>query len=592
MALGLAETAHLAVELSLKGNFESQLAGSRRALAGFDRAITSTQGRAYRAGTQIGTGIKSGALIAAAGIGILASQVAAGLGSLSRLDDVITQSNAALKSTKGVSGQTADSLRNLANKYETLNATIDDTVIQSGANLLLTFTNIRKQAFEPTLAAALNMNQALGGGQEGLSNTIRILGKALNDPLKGLTALQRVGVRFTDDQKKQIATALKAGDTFKAQGVILAELNKRFGGSFLAGGTTTTGKIAKFRDAIDDLQRTLASALLPAIGKVSDRLSTFLSDPKVVAEVSKIGTAIAGLFSDRNLAEGGKILGTLFETAKTAAPVVKAAALATLEIVKAAVNLFRSLPEGIQQLAIGAFAVNKLTGGLVTNIGGGIAGGIAEFLARKFTGAMNVSAGVVNVAGGVGGVGGAVPTAAGSGVKGVLANVLKVAVVGIAAGVIADLAGALSDQNRVNQQQQADIGTNVGNQVRSGTLRSLQQSAAALKTGIAELNKGRPTAGGEGPESRALRAQLKLVQDAIERETTRLAGASIRTKDDLTAAARKQLAATNTLRDRIEAQKVANVTVSVGATIVNLNARGIAVVNAQINRYGGHVGVR
>ena len=31
-----------------------------------------------------------------------------------------------------------------------------------------------------------------------------MLGKALNDPVKGITALGRAGVTFTDEQKKQI----------------------------------------------------------------------------------------------------------------------------------------------------------------------------------------------------------------------------------------------------------------------------------------------------------------------------------------------------------------------------------------------------
>lgn len=421
MGFGLAETAKLAVDLSLKGNFASSLSASEKALGRFDKAITSSQGRAYKAGQQIGTGIKTGAVIAAAGVGILITQVVAGLASLARLDDVVTQTNAALKSTKGVAGETAASLRDLANKYEDLNATIDDTVIQSGENLLLTFTNIRKQAFEPTLQAALDMNQALGGGEAGLSNTIRILGKALNDPLKGLTALQRVGVRFTDTQKAEIAAALKAGDTFKAQGVILAELNKRFGGSFLAGGSTTTGKIAKFKDAIDDLQRVLATALLPVIGKVADKLSVMLSDPHVIKTVNDLGQSIADLFSDKNLAEGGKILGTLFDTAKAAAPVLKDAAVATLGVVKAAVGLFTSLPKEVQQLAIGAFAINKITGGLVTNVAGGL---ISSVLKQLVSGVVNVNGAVVNVVGaGVPGVPGVVPT--GGGGTSLLGKVLK-----------------------------------------------------------------------------------------------------------------------------------------------------------------------
>jgi uncharacterized phage infection (PIP) family protein YhgE len=57
------------------------------------------------------------------------------------------------------------------------------------------------------------------------------LGKALNDPIKGITALSRVGVSFTEDQKKQIRAFQEAGDLTKAQAIILKELQTEFGGA-------------------------------------------------------------------------------------------------------------------------------------------------------------------------------------------------------------------------------------------------------------------------------------------------------------------------------------------------------------------------
>jgi hypothetical protein len=56
------------------------------------------------------------------------------------------------------------------------------------------------------------------------------LGKALNDPIKGVTALQRVGVSFTKGQKDQIKSLEESGHHMQAQKVILRELNKEFVG--------------------------------------------------------------------------------------------------------------------------------------------------------------------------------------------------------------------------------------------------------------------------------------------------------------------------------------------------------------------------
>ncbi|MES2155937.1 MAG: hypothetical protein V4510_12455, partial [bacterium] len=70
------------------------------------------------------------------------------------------------------------------------------------------------------------------------------VGKALNDPTKGLTALSRVGILFTDQQKKQIKALQKSGDLLGAQKIILKELGTEFGGSFAAKGKTATGTVA------------------------------------------------------------------------------------------------------------------------------------------------------------------------------------------------------------------------------------------------------------------------------------------------------------------------------------------------------------
>ncbi|MES2155936.1 MAG: hypothetical protein V4510_12450, partial [bacterium] len=162
--MALADTAKLLASLTLKDGFTGPLKSMDKSLSKFDTHISKTQRRGFKAGQQIGSGIKAGAVIAAAGIGILATQVVAGLNQLSQLEDATAQTNAVIKSTGGVAKTTAADVRNLAEKYENLNATIDDKVIQSAENMLLTFTNVRKSAFEPALLAALNLNESLGGG--------------------------------------------------------------------------------------------------------------------------------------------------------------------------------------------------------------------------------------------------------------------------------------------------------------------------------------------------------------------------------------------------------------------------------------------
>jgi hypothetical protein len=437
--MALAETAKLFVNLSLTGNFAKQMATANKSLSKFE----SSSNRAYRAGQQIGTGIKNAGKIAAIGVGLLASQVALGLNSLVKLEQQTAQTNAVIKSTGGVAGVTADEVGRLAEKYEGLNATIGDETIRAGENLLLTFTNIREKAFEPALATALDMNTALGKGEEGLTSTVRLLGKALNDPTKGLSALSRVGVTFSKEQTERIKQLQKEGKLYEAQGLILTELNKRYEGSFLAKGNTTAGKVAKFTDSIEDLQRALATTLLPTVGIVADELTKFLQDPAVMRGASQLGKDIAGIFSKQNIAEGAQILRGFFELAKDVAPAIATAAKVTGQVIGTAVKMFQSLPAPLQTLLVSGLAINKLTGGLVTNLAGGL---ISSVLKQLVAGVVNVRGATVIVSGGVpgaaGGAGAAAGAGAGGGLKGAAGNALKlVGVVGAAA-----LADEFSDE--------------------------------------------------------------------------------------------------------------------------------------------------
>ena len=114
------------------------------------------------------------------------------------------QTGAVLKSTNGVAGVTAKQIGILATAISNKTG-IDDEQIQSSENMLLTFTNVRNQVgkgnkiFNQATQTVTDMSAALG--QDGKSSAIQ-LGKALNDPVKGITALSRVGVSFSVEPKR------------------------------------------------------------------------------------------------------------------------------------------------------------------------------------------------------------------------------------------------------------------------------------------------------------------------------------------------------------------------------------------------------
>jgi hypothetical protein len=421
-----ADTARLIAALELQDKFSKPLSDADRKLAGFERRVG---GMSRGVSTAVGNIARIGAGAAVAGIGLLAVNVKAGVDSLNELENVTVATNTVLKSTKGISGQTAAGVRELSEGFEDLNATMDDKVIQSGANMLLTFTNIREKAFEPALEAALNMNEAMGGGPEGLQGTIIQVGKALNDPIKGVTALRRVGVQLTKQQEDQIKTLVEQNNLYGAQQIILEELTTQFGGRFAAAGDTAAGKQAALADRIEDVQKALAGPLMPALDRARDKLIEVLGSPQILAGAERLGDAIAGLFSEPNLERGASMIedavaslssadftgfssgfGTLassvgglpWEAIGSAATLLGTGAKAMLDV-------FTSMPPWVQTAVLTGWGLNKLTGGAL----GGIVGELGKGLIK---GVLGMNAGVVNInAAAVNGPGGGVPGVGGKG---------------------------------------------------------------------------------------------------------------------------------------------------------------------------------
>jgi hypothetical protein len=183
------------------------------------------------------------------------------------------QTAAVIKSTGGAAGVSAEQISKLAKSLQDKSGT-DKTVIQSGANMLLTFTNIRNEAgkgndvFNQSTKTLLDMATAL---HEDVPKAAIQLGKALNDPVKGMTALRRVGVTFTSDQQDQVKALVNSGHALDAQKLILRELNREFGNSAEAAGKTLPGQLNRMKFAVEDAAISYAQRLEPAVEKFVDR---------------------------------------------------------------------------------------------------------------------------------------------------------------------------------------------------------------------------------------------------------------------------------------------------------------------------------
>ena len=188
-------------------------------------------------------------------------------------EQVDAQLAAVLQSTGEAAGMTSSELDSLATSLSKV-STYDDEAIKSSEALLLTFTNVGSDVFPQATQAILDMSAAMG--QDLKSSTVQ-LGKALNDPIAGITALSRVGVSFTDDQKNMIKTLVEAGDTLGAQKIILAELSKEFSGSAAAAAKTYTGQVQQLKNELGNLGEAIGSDALP-------ELTQFIGEAKNAVE--------------------------------------------------------------------------------------------------------------------------------------------------------------------------------------------------------------------------------------------------------------------------------------------------------------------
>ncbi len=233
----------------------------------------------------VGGALVTGALaLGAAAITGIGAALYASVGEASEMEQATAQLDAVLRSTGGAAGVTKDQALELASAYQETTRYSDDAIL-SAENMLLTFTNIGSEVFPDATQAVLDM--ATATGTDAVAASVQ-LGKALNDPINGISALQRVGVTFTDEQKNVIASMVETGNIAGAQKIILEELNREFGGSAAAAGATFAGTIDRIKNQLNDIKESIGTAVLPIVQELADKFLAWLNSPEVQAAITRI----------------------------------------------------------------------------------------------------------------------------------------------------------------------------------------------------------------------------------------------------------------------------------------------------------------
>ncbi len=210
-------------------------------------------------------------LAAAAALGTLTLGLKGGLEEAAKADQSYRRLEAVLKATGYASGLTADEIASFADGIERSTLATAEGV-QDAAAILATFRSVAGETFTRALSLAQDMSTVFG---QDLSGAATQLGKALEDPIDGLTALRRVGVSFSDTQKELIRLLVETGQTAEAQRVILDALEQQVGGAGAAEAGGLTGATNRLQDAWGNLLEAIGRT--PAVTSIAQGALDLLS---------------------------------------------------------------------------------------------------------------------------------------------------------------------------------------------------------------------------------------------------------------------------------------------------------------------------
>jgi myosin heavy subunit len=194
---------------------------------------------------------------------------------LSRIQEkAVAQVAAGLASTNNAVGYSLDELKAKASALQKETLFGDETIMTDLTSVMLTFTNVTGEAFDRAQQSALDLSTRMGGDLKGAAVQ---LGKALNDPVRGVTALRKVGVSFTESQQEQIKVLTESGQLMAAQTIILDEMNHQFGGSAKAA-AEADGGITQLSNAFGDAKEEIGKMLLEGLKPTIQGLKEFFEN--------------------------------------------------------------------------------------------------------------------------------------------------------------------------------------------------------------------------------------------------------------------------------------------------------------------------
>ncbi|MBX3448108.1 MAG: hypothetical protein KF777_01040 [Planctomycetaceae bacterium] len=260
--------------------FTNPLAAASNNLARFAARATALTG-------VIGGALSAKAAVQAAGVQLQAERKLA----------------AVLNATAGAAGLSAMEIARYASELQSVTNYGDEATI-AAAGILATFKNLKGDTFKEVIASAQDLSTVM---DQDLNSSIVQIGKAMNDPIQGMSTLSRVGVSFTQQQRDQIRTLQESGDLLGAQAIIMAELKSEFGGAAKA----LADPFTQMKNTVGDASESIGTLLIPTLEVAARGVDNFFVNlANGRGGLAELGVEFAAFFQN---------IGLFFEYAGTSA---------------------------------------------------------------------------------------------------------------------------------------------------------------------------------------------------------------------------------------------------------------------------------
>jgi hypothetical protein len=183
------------------------------------------------------------------------------------------QLRASLISTRGIAGVTFEKLKDQATALQKITLFGDEDT-NKAQSILLTFTKVRGKILNDAIPAIQDLATKLAGdGPVDLIGATKLVGRALDNPIRGLMMLSRSGVAFSNQQIASIKNLVQAGKLQEAQQMILIELNKKFGGSSVAAAEAGKGPWQVMMNLFGEVRESLGGLVMDVLNKYKPRVA-------------------------------------------------------------------------------------------------------------------------------------------------------------------------------------------------------------------------------------------------------------------------------------------------------------------------------